>query len=78
MKLVLVLLSLLAFALSSLYEEEYGCSLQKVSKCCWSHYNGCCDPPSGPRSCPEKRTLCCKKKVYDMEEGIDVIEFYPY
>ena len=78
MKLVLILFSLFAFtfAYPTEFEEEYGCSLKRLKICCWSNYNECCDPPSGPRTCPDKRTLCCKKRVYIVEEGDYEIEFY--
>ena len=85
MKFVLFFLCLLALAFSqdneeyfeySEYYAEYGCSLAKTAKCCWSNSNNCCAPASGPRTCEEKFTLCCKKKVYSMEEGSYEIVFY--
>ena len=85
MKITLILLSLLAFVFSEKDEKyfeytdyyiEYGCSLSKVSKCCWDNYDNCCEPVTGPRKCEEKRTLCCKKKAYDMSDGTYGIFFY--
>ena len=84
MKFVLLLLCLLTLAFSeydeqvfeySKYYEEYGCPLRS-SKCCWKKFDDCCAPASGPRTCATKLTLCCKKKVYDMGEGSDVIVFF--
>ena len=85
MKIALILLSLLAFAFSEKEEEffeyteyyrDYGCSIKTVSKCCRDNYDNCCSPVTGPRKCEEKRTLCCKRKVYSMEEGTYEIIFY--
>ena len=83
MKFALILLSLLAFAFSeeyivrySAYNENYGCSLSQVSKCCWQNFDNCCWPAEGPRTCEEKWTLCCKKTVYDMSSGSNKILFF--
>ena len=84
MKFVLFLLCLLAFAFSideegfdySEYYNEYGCSLSQTQKCCWTNYDKCCAPATGPRTCEEKRTICCKRKSYNMGSGSYVIFFY--
>ena len=85
MKFVLILLSLLALVFSVTHEvyydysefyEEYGCSLKTTSKCCWSNYDNCCEPANGPRTCEDKRTLCCKRKAYDMQDGTYGIFFF--
>ena len=85
MKFALFFLCLLTLAFSQENEEyfeyseyyaEYGCSLGKTNKCCWSKYDNCCSPATGPRTCEEKFTYCCKKKIYSMEEGNYEIVFY--
>ena len=86
MKFVLILLCLLTLAFSEYVEtvfeysefyKEYGCSLSSSTKCCWKKLDDCCEPPSGPRTCKNKMTLCCKKKVYDMGEGsYDIVFFH--
>ena len=85
MKFVFFLLCLLTLAFSeynekvlewSKYNEEYGCSLSKSSKCCWKKFDDCCEPASGPRTCETKFTLCCKKRAYSLDEGTNTIVFF--
>ena len=85
MKIALILLSLLAFTFAEKNEEyfeyteyyrDYGCSIQQVQKCCWDNDDTCCSPATGPRKCEEKRTLCCKRKVYNTEDATYGIFFY--
>ena len=52
------------------FYDEYGCKITGSSKkCCWFNYHSCCKPAEGKRTCFEKRTLCCKRRVYSMEDG---------
>ena len=69
MKFIFLLIALFAFAFSNEYYDNYGCELRGKNRCCWLHYSNCCQPPQGPRTCENDKTLCCKYKEYSMEEG---------
>ena len=69
MKFLVLLIALFAFVSSNPYYDDYGCNTGSKNKCCWVNYHSCCKPPEGKRTCNEVRTVCCKSKQYDMEEG---------
>ena len=69
MKFFILLIALFALVSSSPYMDNYGCNIGSKSKCCWVNYDSCCKPAEGKRTCDEVRTICCKRKAYDMEEG---------
>ncbi len=75
MKLIFLIIALFAFSICyDKKEYSYGC-IVKNKQCCWFNKENCCDYPSEdgkPRTCEKKLTLCCKKKVYSIDEGGDV------
>lgn len=63
---------LLVQVFNAKFESE--CNLENRSRCCWYNQSTCCGPSNG-KKCELKRTLCCKKKVYNMMEGSYEIEY---
>ena len=69
MKFIFLLIALFTFVFSSAFDENYGCELKGKNKCCWVNFNSCCKPAEGVRTCREAKTLCCKLKEYNLNEG---------
>ena len=63
------LIALFAFIFCG-YEDEWGCKVNGGTKrCCWLKSDSCCKPPEGKRTCFDRKTFCCKRMQYSMEDG---------
>ena len=57
MKFIFLLIGLFTFVFSSAYYDDYGCNTKGKPKCCWVHYNSCCEPAERMRTYIEKKNF---------------------